>query len=489
MNVLFPTFEELLHPRTVDASIRERAAKARAGAPLDPVNLFNINWLRPHPTPNPSSPPLRSEDLWPKGEGSSDSPFRGLGGEVNHFIMPHSLTGVDAEIVLLVAKDFPTGSHKVGPAYSVLAEKYVQGEIEPGKHTLVFPSTGNYGIGGSWVGPRAGFKSMVILPAGMSRERFEKIESYGATYTKTYGSESNVKEIYDECNRLQRERGDTMKIMNQFSEMGNYRFHYHVTGNTIVELEQELSATLGTRGVSAFVSAMGSAGTIAAGDRLKQVFPHCKVVGLEPVQCPTLFNNGYGSHEIQGIGDKHVTWIHHVTNMDGLACIDDVECLRILHVFTSPIGSETIMRRYGVDGEAACTIAGIFGISGVCNLLGAIKTARHFGLGKKDVIVTIATDGIDRYRSIMDHWDAEHTLNEAAVEARVGGILRHQKTDWFMDGTPENRRRWHNLKYYTWVEQQGKTVEELDAQLSEEWWLAEQAKVHDVNAKLVALRG
>jgi cysteine synthase len=468
--VLFPTFEELLHPDTVDAAIRERAAMVRVDAPLDPINLFNINWQRP---PSP-------------GE-------RGAGGEgeksqTNYFVMPHALTGVDAEIVVMVAKDFPTGSHKVGPAYSVMAEKFVSGEIEPGKHTLVFPSTGNYGIGGSWVGPRAGFRSLVILPAGMSRERFEKIEGYGATYTKTYGSESNVKEIYDECNRLTREHGDTMKIMNQFSEMGNYRFHWHVTGNTIVELEKELSARLGTRGISAYCSAMGSAGTIAAGDRLKQVFPHCKIVGLEPTQCPTLYNNGYGSHEIQGIGDKHVTWIHHVTNMDGLACVDDIECLRITHVFTRDVGVETLVKRYGVSEADALAIKNIFGISGVCNLIGAIKTARHFSLGKRDVIVIPATDNNERYESVMQHWDTHHGLNEAAVESRIGGILRHQKTDWFLDGTPDNRKRWHNLKYYTWVEQQGKTVEALDAQLSEDWWAMHQEKTHEINAKLKALR-
>jgi len=465
MPVLFPTFEEMLHPQRVDPAIRERAARARTEAPLDPINLFNINWLKPDP------------DLETGARG------------INYLVMPHALTNVDAEIVVLIAKDFPTGSHKVGPAYSVLIEKYVNGEIEPDKHTLVFPSTGNYGIGGSWVGPRAGFKSMVILPEGMSRERFQKIESYGAAYIKTYGSESNVKEIYDECKRLVREQPETIRIMNQFSEMGNYRFHYHVTGNVIAELEPELRARLGTRGIAAFCSAMGSAGTIAAGDRLKQVFPDCRIVGLEPIQCPTLYNNGYGSHEIQGIGDKHVTWIHHVTNMDALACIDDIECLRILQVFTNPVGGETLMKVYGVDGETACKIAGAFGISGVCNLLGAIKTARHFGLGKRDVIVTVATDGPDRYRSVMQHWDEQHPLTPAAVEARVGGILRHQKTDWIKDGTPGNRRQWHNLKYYTWVEQQGKTVEELNAQLDPEWWLAEQAKVAELDRKIAALRG
>jgi cysteine synthase len=464
MTMLLPTLDELLHPHTVKAAIRERADLARTAAPLDPINLFNINWLRLSTT--------------------------GRAAGVHYFVMPHEVTGVDAEIVVLVAKDFPTGSHKVGPAYSILAEKYVAGEIAPGRHTLVFPSTGNYGIGGAWVGPRAGFTSLVILPAGMSRERFERIESYGATYIKTYGSESNVKEIYDECNRLSREHPETVRILNQFAEMGNYRFHYHVTGNSIAELEPELSARLGTHGISAFCSAMGSAGTIAAGDRLKQLFPNCKIVGLEPVQCPTLFNNGYGSHEIQGIGDKHVTWIHHVSNLDGLACVDDLEALRITRVFTDPVGGEALMKVCGVNGEAACEMAGIFGISGACNLIGAIKTARHFGFGQRDAIVIPATDSIDRYRSTMQ-WLADRfgqmTSNKAV--GAIDAILHHQKTDWMLDGTPDNRRRWHNLKYYTWVEQQGRMVKDLDAQLSEEWWLAEQAKVAEINGRIEALRG
>jgi cysteine synthase len=471
-NTIFgPTFEEMLHPHTIAAVVREQAARMRTENPLDPINLFNINWSRPLP-----STPLSDEG--------------GLGGGTHYFVMPHEVTGIDAEIVVLVAKDFPTGSHKVGPAYSVMMEKWVNGEIEPGRHTLVFPSTGNFGIGGSWVGPRAGFNSMVILPAGMSRERFERIESYGATYTKTFGSESNVKEIYDECNRLQREHGDTMKIMNQFAEMGNYRFHYHVTGNTVVELETTLAAKLGTRGISAFCSAMGSAGTIAAADRIKQVFPQCKVIGLEPVQCPTLYNNGYGSHEIQGIGDKHVTWIHHVTNMDGLACIDDMECLKVLQVFTDPVGGQAMMKHLGVDGAAASEIADIFGISGVCNLIGAIKTAKHFGMGKRDVLVIPATDNNDRYKSTMQ-WmtDTHGALDEHMAVARVSAILHNQKTDCFLDGTPENRKRWHNLKYYTWVEQQGKTVQELDAQLSEEWWHMHQAMTSEINKKFAAMRG
>ncbi|MGQ9816260.1 MAG: pyridoxal-phosphate dependent enzyme, partial [Candidatus Roseilinea sp.] len=207
--ILGPTFEEMLYPHRIDPAILARADRARVEDPLDAVNLFNINWRKP---------PAKGE-----ANGAGERP-------INAFVMPQALTGVDAQIVLLTAKDFPTGSHKVGPAYSVLIEHYVAGRIDPTRHTLVFPSTGNYGIGGAWVGRRAGFDSMVILPEGMSRERFEMIEGFGARYTKTYGSESNVKEIYDECNRLRREHPDKIVILNQFAEMGNYRFHYYVTG-------------------------------------------------------------------------------------------------------------------------------------------------------------------------------------------------------------------------------------------------------------------
>ncbi|MEP7200183.1 MAG: pyridoxal-phosphate dependent enzyme, partial [Chloroflexota bacterium] len=269
--ILGPTFEEMLHPHTIAPDMRARANEMRTRDPLDPINLFNITWRDAHD-------------------------------RIYYFVMPKQLTGVDANIVALYGKDFPTGAHKVGAAYSVLVEKELFGEVDPRKHTLVWPSTGNYGIGGAWVGCRMGFDSVVVLPAGMSAERFQRIESYGARVIKTVGSESNVKEIYDKTHELARD--PNVRILNQFSEMGNYRFHYHVTGNTIAELADELRDKLDVNGVSAYCSAMGSAGTIAAGDRLKQRFPDCKIVGLEPVQCPTLYNNGYGTHDIQGIGDK-----------------------------------------------------------------------------------------------------------------------------------------------------------------------------------------
>lgn len=452
-----PTFAEMLHPYKIVPEIRAKALRALDEAPLDPINLFNITW-------------------------------RDANNEVYHVILPHELTGVDAEIVVLYGKRFPSGSHKVGPAYSILLEKEMFGEVDPAVHTLVWPSTGNFGIGGAWVGGRMGCKSIVVLPEGMSKERFERIESYGASIIKTFGSESNVKEIYDETHRLRQD--PNVRILNQFSEMGNYRFHYYVTGNTICELVGELAQRgIGNGKVAAWVWAMGSGGTNAAGDRIKQVFPDAKNVGLEPVQCPTLYNNGYGSHDIQGIGDKHVTWIHNVWNMDALMCIDDMDAKKGLQLLSEPIGRETLVKRYGADPDAVEQLGSLFGISSICNILGAIKTAKYYGFKRGDVIVTAAADSLDRYYSVMDDMRARFgALDEAAAAGRIEGIFHGAKTDWVQDGTRHNRERWHNLKYYTWVEQQGKTVQELDAQRDPGWWEAHQARVAEIDARLVANR-
>ena len=455
--ILGPTFEEMLHPQTIAPDIRQRALAAREADPLDPINLFNITWRDPQ-------------------------------GRIYYHVLPPELTGVAAPIVVLYAKDFPTGSHKVGAAYSVLIERQLFGEVDPYVHTLVWPSTGNYGIGGAWVGCHMGFKSIVVLPEGMSQERFRQIESYGAQVIKTPGSESNVKEIYDKTWELRQD--PKVRILNQFEVMGNYRFHYHVTGNTIVELAAELAAQgIGNGRVAAFTSAMGSAGTIAAGDRLKQVWPEHKIVGLEPIECPTLYSNGYGSHDIQGIGDKHVTWIHNVLNMDALMCLDDVECKKGLQLLTEEAGWR-MMRRYGVPEASVQKMATIFGISGVCNVLGAIKTAKFYGFGPRDLIVTICTDAIDRYHSVMADLTQRYGLmDETEAAVRLVSIFHHQKTDWIREGTREARRQWHNLKYYTWVEQQGKTVAELDAQLDPEWWLRHQEMVGEIDRRLREARG
>jgi len=454
-----PSFEEMLHPQTLDPALRAEAAAALKEDPLNPLNLYNITW--------------RDEN-----------------NRVYHLVLPSELTGVDARIVLIYGANFPSGSHKVGAAYSVLLEKQLLGEVDPNVHTLVWPSTGNYGIGGAFIGCRMEYDSIVVLPEEMSQERFDRITSYGAGIIRTAGSESNVKEIYDEVKRLSGS-DPKIRVLNQFEVMGNYRFHYQVTGNTLVELAAELKAEgIGAGKISAFVSAMGSAGTIAAGDRLKQVWGDHKIVGLEPIQCPTLYNNGYGAHEIQGIGDKHVTWIHNVFNMDALMAIDDMDALNGLRVLAEAAGRQVLAQRFGLAPQLIDQLAQTLGISGICNIIGAIKTARFYDMNSDDVIVTVATDAMERYGSVMANLRDRHgPLDEAAATAIVDGVFQRAGSDWVMEGSRDARERWHNLKYYTWVEQQGKSVAELDAQRDPAWWIGHQEQVAEIDKRLLEQRG
>jgi cysteine synthase len=445
-----PTFAEMRDPSRIKPDVRKQALALKRKDPLDPLNLFNITW--------------KQDDL-----------------SIPHVVLPRELTGVDANIVVMIARFFPTGAHKVGAAYSCLIEKQLAGELEPGRDRLVFPSTGNYGIGGAWVGPRMKYESLVVLPAEMSAERFEKIESYGAHVIKTPGSESNVKEIYDKVNELKRDAKN--KILNQFAEFGNYRFHYDVTGHAA----QEVVKGVGNGKVAAFVSAMGSAGTIGAGDFLKQQFSDCQIVGLEPIQCPTLYNAGFGAHAIEGIGDKHVTWIHNVLNMDWLICIDDQQCLKGLQLLQE--GTDVLVGER-VKADVAKSFVDTFGISSVCNILGAIKAAKAIRAGKGHNVVTIATDGFDRYPSVMKRLNKTvGTMTKDEAKRRMDIFRKADASDWVQEGTKFHRQRWHNQKYYTWVEQQGKTSEELRALADPDFWRREQSKTADIDKKLAKARG
>ena len=452
--VFGPTFAEMRDPSLVDPTVRAHALTALTGDPLNPVNLFNITW-------------------------------KDANNRVVHTVLPKELTGVDAPICVISGRHFPSGSHKVGASYSILIEKQLDGSVRPEGAQIVLPSTGNYGIGGAWVGPRMGYRSLVVLPEEMSAERFERIESYGAEVIKTPGCESNVKEIYDKVKELRTDPQN--RILNQFEEMGNYRFHYEVTGNSALELANHLASQgVGNGQVAAFVSAMGSAGTIAAGDHLKEVEPACKIVGVEPVQCPTLYNVGFGGHRIEGIGDKHVTWIHNVLAMDLLVCIDDLDCLRGLQLLQQ--GTATLDES-GIPRAAAEGFVDCFGVSSICNLLAAIKTVKVLGLGPNDLVVTVATDGFDRYPSVLARLDEQEGHMDRDEALRRLEIFRRQDTSWTLEGTRDVRRRWHHQKYFTWVEQQGKTVDELRAQEDPGFWHDQRGKIAQIDARQRELRG
>ncbi len=452
--IIGPTFEEMLHPQKIDPVIRKKAIEMAKKDPLNPINLFNISW--------------RDEN-----------------NKIRYLILPKELTGVDANIIVLYAKDFPSGSHKVGATYSILAEKTVKGEVDPSKHTMIWPSTGNYGVGGAWVSSRMGYDSIVILPELMSKERFELIEKYGARVIATPGCESNVKEIYDKSKELYAQDPERIRIMNQFEEFGNYRFHYYVTGNTMVELVKE--ENIGNGGIAAVVAGVGSAGTIASGDRVKQVFPHAKIVAVEPLQCPTLALNGYGGHDIQGIGDKHVTWIHNVMNMDAVVLVDDMDSKKGLQLLVDEVGKEYL--KGIIDPDVVEYLSDKFGISGIANIIGSIKMAKYYGFKEGDNIITIATDAIDRYWSVMKQLDEQYgKMDKAEAKSRLERIFLGQELSGIFEEDKWTKERWHNLKYYTWVEQQGKTVEELNAQREQDYWIEKQKEIEKIEKLLEEYR-
>ena len=394
-------------------------------------------------------------------------------------MLPPALTGVAAPIVVISGKRFPSGSHKVGPAYAIVMEKQLDGQVHPGVHTLVCPSTGNYGIGAAWVGGRMGYRTLAVVSEGVEAQRYEKIRAYGGDVESAPGTGSELKPLLDRARELATDSRN--KVLEQYSEFGNYRFHYEVTGNAVAALVEELGARgVGDGTARAFVAAVGSGGTLAADDRLRQKFPGLATVALEPLQCPTLYNLGFGARRIDGVGHRHVSWIHNVCAMDYLLCVDDLECLLGLQLLQE--GTDALIAE-GVPEVDARGFGNFFGVSGVCNVLGAIRTARLLGYGPRDTVVTVATDGFDRYpsalvrltreRGPMDHDEARRRLDlfRAAAVRRV------------LEGTPAVRERWLNQKYVTWIEQRGRSEDDLRAQAHEEFWLRQQARVEEYDRR------
>ena len=333
-----------------------------------------------------------------------------------------------------------------------------------------WPSTGNYCRGGAYDSALLGCRSIAILPEGMSRERFEWLEKVAGEIIRTPGCESNVKEIFDKCHEL-RASGDDVMIFNQFEEFGNYLWHYSVTGPAMEEALLPLATgPRGTRHIRGLVSATGSGGTIASGDYLKHRYPWFKIAASEALQCPTLLANGFGDHRIEGIGDKHVPWIHNVKNTDMVIAVDDEGPMRGIRLFNAEPG-KTLLRKRGVD-PALVDQLDLLGISGVANVLAAVKFARYYELGSDDLVVTIATDSMEMYGSRLEEMNAAYgPLGEAEAAAAFERWFLGQTTSDMLELTWPERKRVHNLKYYTWVEQQGKTYREILAQWNDDaYW-------------------
>ncbi len=434
-NIIVPTFKQMNDPSAIPAKVKQDL-RGTGLWDVAPRNLFRISW--------------KNEPV-PAGGGY---------GGVNYIELPSSLTGTPARVIAMVGKWFPTGAHKVGAAFGCLVPRLVTGQFDPTTQKAVWPSTGNYCRGGAYDSALLGCESIAILPEGMSRERFEWLKKIAGEVIATPGSESNVKEIFDKCKEL-RSSGQDLMIFNQFEEFGNYLWHYTVTGRAMEEiLKHELGPQDTYRGVALTT---GSAGTICSGDYLKQVFPTSKVIASEALQCPTLLNNGFGAHRIEGIGDKHVPWIHNLRNTDFVVAIDDNSVVNILRLFNEPAGREYLVRK-GVPAAVVDRL-NLLGFSGIANMLSAVKFAKYNELGPNDVVLTVLTDSMELYASRLTEMRAQFGefsgYDAAEVYARY---LQGVTTDNLEELTYLGRQRIHNLKYYTWVEQQGKSYEEIQAQ-------------------------
>jgi hypothetical protein len=299
----------------------------------------------------------------------------------------------------------------------------------------------------------------------------------------TPGTESNVKEIYDKVKELQAERGDEIVNLNQFEEIGNSLWHYAVTGPAMEEVFNQVKNE--NDRLSGIFLTQGSAGTLGSADYLRTINPSIKVCAGEALQCPTLLLNGYGAHRIEGIGDKHVPWIHNIKNMDLVAGIDDIPNIRIMRLFNEPQGTEFLKNELGLDPLLVQRL-NYMGISSIANLMGSIKLARYYEASENDVIFTVATDSMEMYQSRLREeniQNGEFTNRDAAVsfEADLMGL----KTDHMIEMNYYDKKRMHNLKYFTWVEQQGKTVEELNAQwYDENYWTSRYAQVEEWDQKI-----
>ncbi len=432
--IVLPTLKQMKNPSLIPESVKLELKNIGLWD-VHAKNLFRITW---------------------KNEAKKHG---GGFGEVNHIVFPSEVTGVKAKIIALVGKYFPTGAHKVGATFGCLAPRLTTGQFDPVNNKAAWPSTGNYCRGGAYVSALLGCKSIAILPENMSKERFEWLKKVAGEVIATPGCESNVKEIFDKCWEIKKTRPD-VAIFNQFEELGNVMWHHEVTGNAAEEVLKKYMKPGDNFAGGVFSS--GSGGTMACGYYLKTKFPKSKLGVAEALQCPTLLNNGFGDHRIEGIGDKHVPWIHDTKNTDMVIATDDEVTMRMLRLFNEPVGRK-VLNSYGVSKEFTDSLD-LVGISGVGNLISAIKMAKYYELTEKDYIVTVCTDSMELYGSRLAELAAERGQYNEIQANKDMEMVANIKTDMMQELTYTEKKRIHNLKYFTWIEQQGKELKELNAQ-------------------------
>jgi len=453
--VIIPTFAQMEDPDKIPDKVKEKL-KGVGLWDVNPLNLFRISW---------------------KNEAKETG---GLYRKYPNYVeIPSEISGVPCRILAMAGKWFPTGCHKVGASFGCLAPRLVTGQFDATRHHAVWPSTGNYCRGGAFNSKLLACESVAILPENMSRERFEWLQTIASQIIATPGCESNVKEIFDKTWELKQD--PAMMIFNQFAEMGNPLWHYNVTGRALSDLFEAVKKPGQRFSGACFTS--GSAGTMSAGDLLKERYPKLKLAVGEALQCPTILENGFGGHRIEGIGDKHIPWVHNVKNTDMVIDIDDEDSQRLLRLFNLPEG-QAYLKSLGMDEEQIERFTWM-GISGIANVLCCIKMAKYYEFTEKDVVCTVLTDSAVMYKSRIEELNDEFgPYSETAAEIDHAVHMLNLKTDSMAELNYQQRKRVHNLKYYTWVEQQGMDAGDLNAQWydTEGTWDAVHAQAAELDA-------
>ncbi|NQV16061.1 pyridoxal-phosphate dependent enzyme [bacterium] len=459
-NIILPTYKQMANPELIPEGIKDELKQGIGLWDLNPRNLFRLTW--------------QNEPV-PSGGGF---------GDVNYLELPSEMTGTKARIIVLIGKFFPTGAHKVGATFGPLVEKLITGHFDPTHQKALWPSTGNYCRGGAYDASLLGCPSIAVLPEEMSRERYEWLEQVGSEIILTPGGEANVKEIYDKVKQLKAERGDDIVVLNQFDEIGNPMWHYAVTGHAMEKVFNSINS--GEARFSGLFLTQGSAGTLGSADYLRTRFPRLTVAAGEALQVPTLLQNGYGAHRIEGIGDKHVPWIHNMKNMDMVIGIDDNISMNLMRLFNEPIGHD-LLKSKKINPNLINKLD-YLGISSIANIAGAIKLAKYYEYNEHDVVFTVATDSMEMYQSrLQELLASEGDYTEIRANVDFERYLQGLDDEGVLELTYRDKKRMHNLKYFTWIEQQGKTVEELDAQwYDDNYWSSKFALADDWDEKIEA---
>ncbi|MGH9126140.1 MAG: pyridoxal-5'-phosphate-dependent protein subunit beta [Acidimicrobiales bacterium] len=455
--ISLPTFAQLATPTPATAAALSSAGVDR-NAP-DPRNLWRVHWHNHTTAARPAFAEIP-----------------------DHLVVPPALTGVEATIVLLLGNRFPLiAAHKVLAAYACLAPQIVTGRFDPTWQRAIWPSTGNYARGGVAISRLMGCRGIAILPENMSRARFSWLDAWvadPADIVRTPGSESNVREIYEACDALAADPANV--VFNQFSAFANHLAHYHATGAAAAAVFESVAAARrrgagaavgasaggGPTRLAAFVAATGSAGTLAAGDYLKERYGS-RTVAVEALECPTMLYNGFGEHNIQGIGDKHIPLIHNVMATDAVVAVSDRSTDALDLLFNLEKGAAFLLEHVGLE-RARVSAMGDLGLSGLCNLVASIKLAKRLDLGPDDVIVTVATDSAALYGAERASREAAHPgWDPAAVFAEH---LKGVTDDHLLLLDDVARTRIFNLGYFTWVEQRGVSLADFEARRDPAFW-------------------